>query len=84
MQVGFKIVMTWHGVLLAALLVQAQPEPPVLRVDVFDAHADGRADAGEGIDHQPDQRAVAEADDSRDGFLRNYRRGGQQSAIVGL
>ena len=57
--------MAWHGVLLAALLVQANPLPPVLRIHVLDAHADRRADAREGIDHQADERAVAEADDGR-------------------
>jgi hypothetical protein len=50
----------------AAFLLQAHPEPPVLRVHVLDAHADGRADAGEGIDHEADERAVAQADDGRD------------------
>ncbi len=65
MQVGFEIVMAGHGMLLAALLVQAHPEPTVLRVHVLDAHADGRADAGEGIDHKPDQGAVAQTDNDR-------------------
>ena len=36
MQVGFEIVMAGHGMLLATLLLQAQPEPPVLRIHVFD------------------------------------------------
>jgi uncharacterized membrane protein YebE (DUF533 family) len=30
----------------------------VLRVHVFDAHADGRADAREGINHEADERGV--------------------------
>jgi hypothetical protein len=30
------------------------------------ASADGRADAREGIDHEADERAVAEANDGRD------------------
>ena len=64
-QVGLQIVMARHGVLLAALLVQAHPKPPVLRIHVLHAHADRRADAREGIDHQADQRPVAEADDRR-------------------
>ena len=34
-------------------------------IDVLDAHPDRRADAREGIDHQADQRAVAQADDGR-------------------
>ena len=46
--------------LLDALLAQPHPEPAVLRVDISDRHAERRADPGEGIDHQPDQRAVAQ------------------------
>ena len=62
MQVGFEIVM---AVLLAKLLLQAQPEPPVLRIHVFDAHADRSTNAREGIDHEADERPIAEADDGR-------------------
>ena len=53
MQVSFQIVMAGHGVLLAALLLQAHPQPPVLRIHVVDLHADRRADAGEGIAIKP-------------------------------
>ena len=35
-------------------------------VHVLNTHADGRADAGEGIDHEAGERAVAQADDGRD------------------
>ena len=59
MQIGLEIVMAGHGVLLAALLVQAHPKPPVLRIHVLDPHADRRADTREGIDHQADEGAVA-------------------------
>jgi hypothetical protein len=66
MQVGFEVVMAGHGVLLAALLVQAHPKPPVLRIHVFDAHADRRADARERIDHEAKERTIAQANDGRD------------------
>jgi hypothetical protein len=59
-QVFVEVVVTRHRVPLAALLEQPHPEPAVLRVDIFDRHAERRADAGEGIDHQPDQGAVAQ------------------------
>jgi len=59
MQIGFEIVMARHGVFLAALLVQAHPKPPVLRVHILDPHANRRADTRKGIDHQADQGAVA-------------------------
>jgi len=41
-----------------------------LRIHVLDAHPDRRANAGEGIDHQPDQCAVAQADDGRGALSR--------------
>jgi hypothetical protein len=37
----------------AALLAQPHPKAAVLRVDIFDCHAECRADTGEGIDHRP-------------------------------
>ena len=66
MQVGFEIVMAGHLVALAALLVQPHPKAPVLHVNVLDLHRERRADAREGIDHQADQGAVAQADWRRD------------------
>jgi hypothetical protein len=49
------------GVRLAALLAQPHPKPPVLGEHVLNLHAERRADAGERIDHEGDQRAVAQA-----------------------
>jgi hypothetical protein len=46
---------------LAALLAQPHPEPAVLCVDILDRHAERRADPGEGIDHEANQGAVAQA-----------------------
>lgn len=51
--------MTGHDVLLAAFFVQADPHPPPLGEVVVDPHGQRRADAGEGVDHEADQCAVA-------------------------
>jgi len=48
---------------LAALLVQAEPPTLTLGVVVFDLEADRGADSGEGVDHDADQRSVAETTD---------------------
>ena len=45
---------------LAAFLAQAHPEPPALAVKIFDLHGQGVADAREAVDHQADQRAIAQ------------------------
>ena len=65
-EIGFEVVMRRHLVALAAFLMQ--PHPPALAVGVIvlDAHGDDRADAREGEGHHRDQRAVAEAHESRD------------------
>ena len=60
-QVGLKIVVAGHFVALAALLVQPHPQAAVLHVNVLDLHRERRADAREGIDHEADQGAVAQA-----------------------
>ena len=51
--------MTGHLVQFAALLVQPHPKAAVLHVNVVDLHREGRADARERIDHEPDEGAVA-------------------------
>ncbi len=65
MQVGLQVVVAGqvHG--LAALLVQPHPEAAVLHVHVLDWHSGGRANPGEGVDHQANQRLVAQADRRR-------------------
>ena len=55
--------MARHRAPLAALLAQPHPEAPVLRKDILDRHAERGADAGEGIDHERDQGAIAQAGD---------------------
>jgi hypothetical protein len=57
--------MARHRVPLAALLAQPHPEAAVLREDILDRHAERRANPGEGIDHEPDQCAIAQTDDGR-------------------
>lgn len=52
--------MTRHRVPFATLFVQPHPQPAVLRVNILDCHSERRADPGEGIDHEPDQRAIAQ------------------------
>ncbi len=53
-RIGFEIVMARHRMNLAAFFVQANPKAAVLDESVFDPHADRRADAREGINHQAD------------------------------
>jgi len=56
-----KVVVGWHLVLLAALLVQPNPSPAPLHIEVLDPHRDSRSHAGEGVHHQADQSPVAQA-----------------------
>ncbi len=60
-QIGLKIVMAGHGVALATLFVQQHPQAAVLHENVLDLHRQSGADPREGIDHQSDQSAVAQA-----------------------
>ena len=60
-EIGLKVVVARHGVRLAAFLAQPHPKAAVLREHVLDLHAERRADAREAVDHQPDQRPVAQA-----------------------
>jgi hypothetical protein len=53
--------MARHLVTLAALFAQPHPQPPVLRVDVVDAHRERGADPRKRKHHQADQRPVAQA-----------------------
>jgi hypothetical protein len=50
-----------HLAALAAALVQLDPQRILLRGDILHVHADGGGDASEGIDHESDQGAVAQA-----------------------
>jgi len=48
-------------VTLAAFFVQTRPGAPALHIGILDAHFDAGPDAREGIDHNPDQRPIAQA-----------------------
>ena len=62
---GVELVVRRHFVALAAFFVQPYPPALAVRVVVVDAHRDDGADAGEGVGHDADQRAVAQTDDGR-------------------
>ena len=53
--------MAGHLVPLAAFLAQALPQPAILHKHVLGPHRQRRADPREAVDHQPDQRPVAQA-----------------------
>ncbi len=52
--------MTGDLVLLAAFLMQPDPAAASLRVEVLHLHPHDGADAGEGVDHHPDQGAITQ------------------------
>ena len=58
----FEVVVAGELVDLAAFFVEPHPAAALLDVVVLDLHADDGADAGEGVAHERDERAVAEAD----------------------
>ena len=60
----FDEVMSREFVPLAALLVKAQPQPPVLCEQILDAQRRDGADARETVDHGRDQGAVSQSDQS--------------------
>jgi hypothetical protein len=65
-EIFLQVVMAGHLVPLAAFLAQAHPEPAVLCEHIFNRHAERRADPRERIDHERDQRAVAQPRMDRD------------------
>ena len=62
-EIRFGIVVAGDFVPLAAFFMQPNPPPLAVLVIVFDVHIDHRRDAREGVAHEPDDRAIAEADD---------------------
>ena len=52
--------------LLAALLMQAHPAAPALREVILHLHADDGVHAGEGIDHNANQGAIAQPGERAD------------------
>ena len=60
LEVGLELVVAGHLVALATLFAEADPGPVPLNEDVLGAHLEHRPHAGEGVDHQGDQGAVAQ------------------------
>jgi hypothetical protein len=59
-EVLFEIVVAGHLVLHAAFLVQAHPAAPALHEVVAHLHLERGVDAREAVDHQRDERAIAQ------------------------
>ena len=76
-EVGIQGVMTGHEMALSAFLGQADVEAVLFAEEVADVECEGGTDAGEGIDHEGDQGAVALA---RDGILGDA--GEQDAGLV--
>ena len=51
-------------VLLAAFFVQPHPTPTPLHEIILHLHLQHGVDAGEGVDHRADQRAIAQPDNT--------------------
>lgn len=60
-QIIVEIMVAGHRMFLAALFAQPHPQPAVLRIDIRHAHPERRADAREAVDHEGDQRPIAQA-----------------------
>ena len=58
--------MTGHLVPFAAFLVEPHPRAPALLKIILHPECDDRADAGESIAHQPEEGAVAQANEYAD------------------
>jgi hypothetical protein len=85
---GFELVMGRHFVALAAFLVQADPPALIVGEIILDPHRHHGADGGEGVGHDADQRAVAEADEGRgvdasrsEGGIMAFGIGGDPAAL---
>ena len=61
-EVLFQIVMAGNLVLLAAFFMQAHPAAASLHEIIPHLHLQHGVDAREGVDHDADQRAIAQAD----------------------
>lgn len=74
-EIEFEIMVAGHPMLLAAFLMQPEPEPVPLIEEIVDIHGKRRADPREAIDHHADQRPVAQSDQrlSRDAVDQRAR-----------
>jgi len=61
-----KIMVAGHGVILAALLVQPDPQPLVMSEHVLDLHSQGGAYSGKAINYKRDERAIEQSHRRRD------------------
>ena len=73
-------VVCWHLVHLSALLVEQECPHVVAEPVVLDVHCDDGADAAEGVEHAPYQRAVPEGPPSY--LLRSTRAGVRASSSL--
>jgi hypothetical protein len=62
MKERFGVVVAGHVMQLAAFFMQPHPEAAVLHEDILHGHADDGPDAREAVEHEGDQRLVAEID----------------------
>ena len=77
-EIALQRVVTGHFVELAALLVKADPQPPLLVEDIAHVQAAGGGDAGEGEDHHADQGTIAQPD-----HLARLNRAEQVAGLLG-
>ena len=61
-QEPFQLLVAGRFVLFAAFFVQPHPAVLPFREVILDIHLQHRGDAGEGLNHDADQRLVAQAD----------------------
>ena len=61
-EIRLGVVIARHFVVLTAFFVQPHPKAAVLRKHIFDLHCHDRADARKAVEHQADQRLVAQID----------------------
>ena len=64
-QIPLQVVVAGNFMLLAAFFVQPHPAAAALHEVVADFHLQHGVDAGKGVDHGPDQGAIAQADKGR-------------------
>ena len=79
-EIGLRLVVDRHGVVLAAFFLEPQPPALALLVVILDAHADDGRDAHKAVDHHGQQGAIAQASEGRrvDGVQQQPRFGGLQ------
>ena len=76
-EIGLRLVVDRHGVVLAAFFLEPQPPALALLVVVLHAHADDGRDTRKAVDHHAQQGAIAQAWEGRrvDGVQQQPRFG---------